>query len=367
MPSQILHTLFGEDVITEIYRRFGGKFGIVADKAVEKITGEYRTAFALGCQGPDIFYHNQRTRPVALEYGTLLHRRGYGMFTAALLKMGLPDPLPDEDDIRNHRREKGINALGAYALGFMTHAILDRRCHPYIIYKSISLDDIQTPPGRSFTLGRQAHPFFERILDVLMLRELRGMEVSAWDQAGILAEILEKPPLGLRELIARSLTNAYPERAGKDAKLTQRIVNTFSDAAFFYRLTAPARTAGRSPEDRRDLLYVYPQTLPPDADFLNLAHESWYHPVLPANGADDTPDTRSFPEIYAEAVQAAALSLSPCMVHYLDHGVFPIKDAAQAIGNGSLTLQDGQGKPLQPERTKPLDLEKVIQWRMISS
>ncbi|MDR3139628.1 MAG: hypothetical protein LBT95_08140, partial [Treponema sp.] len=76
MPSQILHTLFGEDVISGIYRRIGRDFGIVADKALEKIRLHYKAAFTLGCQGPDIFYHNQRARPVALEYGALLHRRG---------------------------------------------------------------------------------------------------------------------------------------------------------------------------------------------------------------------------------------------------------------------------------------------------
>ncbi|MDR0641255.1 MAG: zinc dependent phospholipase C family protein [Treponema sp.] len=153
MPSQILHTLFGEDLISAMYRSLVPRFGPAADKALEKIRGSCRTAFALGCQGPDIFYHSQGRRPVGLEYGTLLHRRGAGVFTAGLLKMGLPGPAPDGEDIR--RRERGIDALGAYALGFMTHAILDRAAHPYIIYKS------------------DHHAFFERIIDVLMLRDLR--------------------------------------------------------------------------------------------------------------------------------------------------------------------------------------------------
>jgi hypothetical protein len=96
MPAQILHSLFGEDVIAEIFSRIHPRFGGAAEKAMEKIRGEYKAAFALGCQGPDIFYHSQMRRPVALEYGALLHRRGYGVFTAALLKMGLPDPPPGE-------------------------------------------------------------------------------------------------------------------------------------------------------------------------------------------------------------------------------------------------------------------------------
>jgi hypothetical protein len=378
MPSQILHTLFGEDVTGEIYRRIGPRFGIVADTAWEKISREYRAAFFLGCQGPDIFYHNQRTRPVALEYGTLLHRRGYGLFSAVLLKMGLPDPPPDAEDIRMGRRERGINALGAYSLGFMTHAVLDRFCHPYIVYKSQHPDPEsgiaagrkagraerpRSPPAQGL-LGRGAHPFFERILDALMLRRLRGQEVSSWDQ-DMLAGILENPPLGLKELLCRALTAGFPERAGKDRKLVQRIDNAFLDAAFFYRLTAPQKTSlHRAPASGPEvepgvLAYLYPEHVPGDIDFLNLSRGAWFDPGKPP-GAGEAPDTRSFPDIYAEAVKAAADSLSPCITDYLESGMFPIGKAARSIGNGGLSLQDEDGRPCAPLRTSPLPLEKVL-------
>jgi hypothetical protein len=366
MPAQLLHALFGEDVIAEIYRRIGPRFGIVADRALEKISREYRAAFILGCQGPDIFYHNQRTRPVALEYGGLLHRRAYGFFTANLLKMGLPDPPPDEEDIRRGRREKGINALGVYALGFMTHAVLDRCCHPYIVYKSqYSGPERGEKAGRADaapdSLEKGGHPFFERILDVLMLNILRGRETASWDQ-GLLAETLEKPPLGLKELLSRALRAGFPERAGKDRKLAQRIDNAFLDAAWFYRLTAPGKTgsrASRGPEiDPGALIYLYPERLSPDIDFLNLAHGIWYDPGTAPDAS--VPDTRSFPEIYAGAVEAAADSLSPPIAEYLDSGVFPIKDTARRIGNGGLSIQDESGRPCAPRRTNPLPLGAVL-------
>jgi hypothetical protein len=374
MPSQILHALFGEDVIGGIYRSIRGRFGIVADKALEKISREYGNVFALGCQGPDIFYHNQRTRPCAVEYGTLLHRRGYGVFTANLLKMGLPDPPPSEEDIRAHRREKGINALGVYSLGFMTHAILDRFCHPYIIYHSVSPVSRESgagTEGEPCRLGRTAHPFLERILDVLMLKELRGLSASSWDQGTILGAACGKPPLGLKELLARALTASYPERAGPDRFLAQRMENTFADAAHFYRITNPAGDGdsvsrfppppgngetGLSRERIRFLAYLFPRSLPADVDFLNLKHKTWYYPA-----GTEAPDTRSFPEIYVHALEAAVESLSPCIVHYLEKGIFPIKDAARSIGNGSLSLQDENGRPAAPRRTRPLALDKVFE------
>jgi hypothetical protein len=378
MPSQILHTLFGEDVIAEIYRRLVPRFGIVAAKALEKISQNYLQPFFLGCQGPDIFYHSQRSRPVGLEYGTLLHRRGAGIFTAGLLKMGLPDPAPgtpaetasrgsppDEEDIRLHRREmpaKGINALGAYALGFMTHALLDRACHPYIVYKSGWVS-----PQKPETLRyAKAHAFFERVIDVLMLKQLRGQETSSWDQEKILAEVCENPPLGLKELLARALVLAFPERAGKDAKLACRIDNTFADCAGFYRLTAPSKTVpgtfcngvSRAGEDiPQELLgLIYPVELPEDIDFLNLKHQAWFYPT-----AGGTEYRFSFPEIYSNAVETAADAISPVITKYLDSGVFPITEAAQAIGNAGLSIHDESGKPCAPTCSAPLALDKVLE------
>jgi hypothetical protein len=365
MPSQILHTLFGEDVIAGIYRRIVPRFGIVADKALEKITLIHKKAFALGCQGPDIFYHSQERRPVGLEYGALLHRRGAGIFTAGLLKMGLPDPPPDEDDIRSGRREKGINALGAYAMGFMTHALLDRAAHPYIVYKSGWVS-----PQKPETLRyAKFHAFFERILDVLMLERLRGEAVSSWDQEEILAGICGNPPLGLKELLARALVLAFPERAGKDQKLSLRIENTFADCLHFYRFTDPRRTSlsnlslnpaeeeSGSTVSLENLAYVFPEKLPAAPDFLNLEKEPWYYPA----GESRAADRRSFPEVYEEAVEKATESITPVITEYLASGIFPIKEAAQAIGNGGLSIVDENGKPCAPVRSEPLPLDGVLE------
>jgi hypothetical protein len=324
MPSQILHTLFGEDLIAEIYSRIKGRFAPAADRAMGKISGDYAAAFALGCQGPDIFYHNRRTRPVALEYGTLLHRRSYGDFTVGLLKRGLSD---------------GINAPGAYVLGFMTHATLDRFCHPYIVYKSVTLP---LPGAARPVFGRYAHPFFERIIDVLMLALLRSKPAASWDGAAALAEICEKPPQGLKELLTRNLRDCFPERAGGDLKLERRIDNTFADAASFYRGTA--------------MDYFHPETLPLDIDYLNLRRSPWFYPA-----GEEREDRRSFPEIYTQAVKAAADSLSAFIVQYLEQGIFPVEEIARSIGNSGLSVQDENGKPCAVTRTCPLPLERVIE------
>jgi hypothetical protein len=356
-----------------MYPAIHSRFGVVAEKALKKIQLDYRAWFILGCQGPDVFYHSQMTRPVALEYGTLLHRRGYGIFTAALLNMALSDPPPSEEDIPMLRGEKGITALGThgaywvYALGFMTHAFLDRLAHPYIVYKS---GPAFPAPDKTFrwnhppSLGKNAHAFFERIIDVLMLDYLRGRPVSSWDQEALLVSACEAPAPGLKELLARALIAAFPERAGRDTKLRERMENTFLDCTAFYRYTDPRKTSlyNRAHEKERPdwieempLPYLYPENLPRHIDYLNLEGRIWFSP-----GPGGMPDSRSFPGIYADAVQTAADSLSVFIAQYLETGTFPIKEAAQAIGNGSLSIQDENGKPCAPVRTSPLPLDEVL-------
>jgi hypothetical protein len=162
--------------------------------------------------------------------------------------------------------------------------------------------------------------------------------------------------------LARALILAFPERAGRDENLDRRIVNTFLDCVSFYRDTAPAKTSLKAAGGGADgiifetLAYVYPEALPKDIDFLNLEHRRWYYPA--ASGAEDR---RSFPEIYAEAVAAAVEAIIPVIVQYLATGIFPIKEAAQAIGNSGLSIVDENGNPCAPVRSDPLPLDKVLE------
>ncbi|MDR0641254.1 MAG: hypothetical protein LBG07_02205 [Treponema sp.] len=184
------------------------------------------------------------------------------------------------------------------------------------------------------------------------------MEAASWDQEAVLSRICGEPPPGLKELLAQALSLAYPGRAGRDEKLMARIDNTFADCARFYRLTSPLRTSlegGGGAIDRAALELVYPEKLDGDIDFLNLKKEPWYYPA--GNSGEDY---RSFPEIYAEAVAQGAASVTPVIAEYLETGIFPIREAAQAIGNGGLSIQDAEGRPCAPTRSAPLPLDRVL-------
>lgn len=338
MPAQILHTLFGEAVCAGLSTRLP-----------LKLRGLDRWVFALGCQGPDIFYHSQMRRPAALEYGTLLHRRGFGTFTARLLNRALSSA--------------GIAVL-TYALGFMTHALLDRFCHPYIVYKSDPAGETPETAARFARVFRRntAHAFFERILDVLMLAFLRGTAATSWDQRA-LAAVCRVPPVGIKELLADTLREVFPERAGTDEKVCSRIDNAFADSAAFYCITAPQTTAlyrylklkRDSPLRELSLAYLYPERLPLHIDYLNLARRTWFYPTTA--GAEDT---RSFLDIYDAAVQAGIDTVSSVLTPYWETGIFPQEPAARRLGNGGLSIQDETGRPCPAVKTGVLPLDEVL-------
>ncbi|MCL2601990.1 MAG: zinc dependent phospholipase C family protein [Treponema sp.] len=342
MPSCILHTLFGEDVFAELSKH--PKILFLATNKFAKTLQTHKNVFTLGCQGPDVFYHSRRKRPVGIEYGSLLHRRGFGDFAAKLLAMSL-SPAAE------------TSTVGVYALGFATHAFLDRAAHPFIVYKTFH----PSPAKDDHLHPAQAHVFFERIIDTLMLKVLRGGEISNWNEAGALESLCLNPPPDLAELLKDALVHTFPQRAGKDEKLTRRVQNTFEDSAGFYRFLTLSNNARKNPRadfepDKCRLLYTHPENLPEHIDFLNLKRQVWLHP---AGGKSE--DTRSFPEIYAQAVQTAADVLSAVLQRYCEDGVFPVEQAVAAIGNGGLSIVDKSGAPCPPVHFDPLPLRDVLE------
>lgn len=351
MPAQILHILFGKELINTCGGLLEERYGPRFNDAIHKINTSCESAFALGCQGPDIFYHSQRRRPVAIEYGSLLHRRDYGNFMTVLLKRSLSSTLTN---------------LGAYALGFLTHAYLDRAAHPYIVYKAGWV-----APGKPETARyARTHAFFERILDVQVLELVQGLHISAWDQDKVLTRACEEAPVYLVETLADALRTAYPERAGKDPLLGRRIENALLDAASFYRHTNPMRTSmnHRKKDEGLYLKYdqtpasvalIYPEYVSLSLDYLNLAHRPWRHPCQ-----EDRQDTRSFIDLYHDACLEGAEFLSQFISSFIDTGHIP-PDTAHRIGNGGLSICDDTGQPCKPVWSDPLPLEEVLEQQFL--
>ena len=359
MPAQILHVLFGEDVLRSSAAALRGEAsGAVVEAYVRSALEAWGVFFRLGCQGPDLFYHNQRTRPVSLGYGTLLHRRGFGDFAAELLGRTMGSRSPSS----------GADAASAYALGFATHAFLDRAVHPYIVCKSGWVSPSKPETARY----ARCHAFFERLLDVLMLERLRGLDAASWDQEALLTGFGAADSDPVVEAVVFSLAAVFPERAGVDTKLELRVRNAFSDAASFYRVTNPARTSLNmrlpdgfeylsSASGRASVALVYPERFPYAVDYLNLARSAWGHPCRP-----DFADRRSFPELYDEAAASASAVFLSLFRSFAATGLVPGAEVSAGIGNGGLSVVGADGQPCAPTHAEPLPLDTVLdrQYRL---
>ena len=325
MPAHISHCLFGEDVLR-----------LALPSEAQTIVHDSGTLFRFGCQGPDFFYHNQRTRPTALRYGSLIHRKDYGILVGNMI--GETAQLDETD----------FSDVAAYVLGFTTHAFLDKRAHPFISYFS-----------GTDTLVR-SHAFYERILDVLLLKIQRNTDIRDYDFLPLIDCGHDLPP-GVTDIVARSILTTYPHDTHASMH-RERIVNAYHDTLFFYRVTnhRDPSLARRALElDRREnyrkrrLALFHPLAIPKHVDFLNSRKQMWCHPC----DRDDTSDL-SFPEIYNKAVDEAIPALRS--VYSAMSGKTSPHFVEQSIGNESLDTGRREESHCRPQFFDPLPLAEVL-------
>jgi len=334
MPSHITHLLFASDVL--------------ADSGIEpSICKEHASFIAFGAQGPDIFYHNRRTKPSGLHYGAIMHRRSYGQMTAHMAARLRERRLPED----------GPEAL--FLLAFITHAVLDRYAHPFINYFA----GWGNPDGPMGEPGRFMHTFFERIIDTLLLREEEGIWPHEYDFFSRIY-LGERFPPALFDLFRHALRPVY-DRGHSDALLETRLSNTFADTMGFYRhtnnvtsenLAMRARAAREDPGKLRWVTLVHPVWLPSDIDFLNLSHSRWHHPCS-AEGSS----TASFIDLINEArtvcVRAVRVAREAL---YGKRPLFGEESLEEAIGNTNLSDGLTVGHSCRKEICQPLPLLSVV-------
>ena len=330
MPSHFTHLLFAEEALR----------GALGDKAQE-ILGTHGNLFRFGAQGPDFFYHNQRTMPTGLRYGVALHRQGFGSFV--------------EEMVREAQRlaVSPGSELAAFILGFATHAPLDRKGHPFIGYFAGWADPKKEAGLRLY----HTHPFLERIIDVLVLRERFGTPPAGFEFLGRVRCGTTLPYPVLKAMV-KGLNAIYPSYNYK-SRDRLRIENAYRDSIFFYRVTNH-----RNPEllklafrkDRKEgfrerrIGLIHPPEIPKGYDFLNLSHATWCHPC------DDTMvSTASFFELYEEALEECILRLKD--LYAVLAGQAPLEGLGSRIGNESL---DTGRENCPPVHSRPLPLREIL-------
>ena len=336
MPSQICHLIFAEDTL---HGALGQEAG--------NILAEHGNIFRFGAQGPDFFYHNQRTKPTGLKSGVNTHREGYGRLVAHM--------------IRELRRleSKGCEQLPlirAYILGFATHPFLDRATHPFIEYFSGWVDAEREETERYY----RCHIFMERILDVLMLRRKRDLDIRRFSLLPPL-DCGAMLPYGIVKTLVKGLNATYPNTHFK-SRDRRRVENAYIDSMDFYTFIDPQNPHFRrvayerdriSGEDRRRLALFHPFEIPEDIDFLNLENNSWTHPCN-----SQWRHRESFPELWEKALRETVPAL--LQIREILEGSGDPQRAEQLIGNESLGTGLHWQEECKLQYNQPLPLPELL-------
>lgn len=340
MPAHITHALAGLNCLGD-YR--GGE--PLAGSGLRPVASRPNAsaAYLLGCQGPDIFSHNRRTKPSALAYARLLHRRSYGTFCASFADLAV-------------RGDASADLARDWLFGFATHQAVDRELHPYIVYRSYGDGAV----GADGLTPSRLHAFLERILDVELYRVLERKPVSAFDTESMR---IDGGVYRLSRDIAHSLARTFPgESEGKD-DLAERVTNAFADSFHYYDVANPARVSmsvapdpARTAEFRRCTLdgvaLLHPERVSPDVDWLNESRSLWLDPVTGEERHESVPD------LFDRAVAVARSSIG-ALDGFL-RGEIDASALARAVGDGPLSSAGNDGHVGQVRFSEPFDLARYL-------
>lgn len=128
---------------------------------------KHKNAFALGLQGPDIFFYFAAAGfSRGKNLGSLLHVEDTGLFFQNMWRY-----------LRHHAPKGERSICTAYLAGFLGHYTLDCKVHPFIYART----DYAHRDASYF--GQ--HVFLESDIDVLLLEKFTGKKPSQFNQAGL--------------------------------------------------------------------------------------------------------------------------------------------------------------------------------------
>ncbi len=261
MPGFITHLTFGEQSLS-----------FIDSKETISLLETHKTAFALGLQGPDLFfYHIPSYICYKHNIGNIIHRNRVMHFFNSLF------------DVRNSFDDnKARRICDAYILGFIGHYSLDVTCHPYIYFKSEHLKNLVR--GNLYDFGK--HVSLETDIDHLVLEHYRQLKPSQFDYAAAVC-----PPEDEQLVIARILYLAI-DRTFPEHKI--RFSSAKGAIKSFIRLNRwmhdPSGKKKRRIRKIEQLFFKYAaisSMIPSDtiikySDPCNTFHNTWHNPWNPS-------------------------------------------------------------------------------------
>ncbi len=275
MPALITHHLFGEESIARLPE------GLIS-------TEEERIAFILGNQGPDPFFFRFRSPRLktCMHLAQVMHRaRMTRQFE--VLRRGVSHLQPHDASLGR-----------AFALGLLSHYVLDRNAHPFVYEQQFGIMETDESLAGA---GSQVHAVIESELDTLMLNLKRdGATCADFPPA---AEIVTTDRV---DMVAGALMSYIAMSVYELDVPAGEYGGAVADMQFLYRAIEPARSGkNRAIGVLEGLVSDYSLleslahrvTAEPSERTGNLGHLSWKNPFT------DAVSERSFPEVFDDALE----------------------------------------------------------------
>lgn len=274
MPALITHHLFGEESIDRL------PAGLISSE-------EERIAFILGNQGPDPYFFRFRTPRLkdCMHLAAVMHRsRMTRQFEA--IRSGV-----------SHLQKTDANLGRAFALGLLSHYVLDRNAHPFVYEQQFGILKADESLAAS---SSEVHAVIESELDVLMLSLKRdgatcadfppAAEIVTTDRIDMVAGAL----MSFAAMSVYDLDIPVGEYGGAVADM-QLLYRTIEPAGS-RKIQALAALEGLVKDHSLLGSLAHRVCDEPSARTGNMGHLSWKNPFT------ETASCKSFPEVFDAAL-----------------------------------------------------------------
>lgn len=258
MPGFVTHYLFGVDA-----------YKMLPANSIKKNLRKNHCAFALGLQGPDVFFYCPYSHLFHdRNIGDLAHSKNTGTFFYHLMKSRL---LFDDN-----RKKQAI--ADAYLTGFIGHYSLDCTAHPYVY--AFTGYNAQTPPSVVNYFGQ--HTYLETEIDnEILFAKKQLLPTEFFQNKTIALTALQRSVIS--KMLAYAYRNTYPDYTVTELEVKFASICMFIGTGLLRDTTGQKKVAVRftekvflgkpliSPMVASDFYQFVP-------DPLNLAHRTWIHP-----------------------------------------------------------------------------------------
>lgn len=253
MPGFTTHYLFGLNT----YKKLN-------NLPIKKTIYEHHTAYALGLQGPDLYFYFLPSYLMHSDnIGSIAHEKHTGKFLSHLL---------DSRKLFSTSREREI--ADAYISGYLGHYILDTYCHPYIYWKT----DFEKKSSQYY--GN--HMELESTIDTELLYFYKKLPISQFrEEATIMLNRLELHTIAV--ILHYTYSKTYPELHTSNSFMRISIRSMQIGTRFLHDSSGRKKAFLRKLE-KWTLGYPLLSSMVPEdypnnhPDPLNLLHKQWYNP-----------------------------------------------------------------------------------------